>query len=165
MRGSISERFWAKVKRGAPDECWLWFGAKGSKGHGQIFMNGRLHIASRVSWAMANGREFPADMMACHSCDNPPCVNPAHIWPGTNGDNMRDCVKKGRHDPRSRSRQTHCKRGHEFTSENTIARRDYPSRRICRICRDARNHQRYKSSFGEYASALAEQQAQAKRLK
>ncbi len=84
-------RFWAKVRRGAPNECWPWTGRRDPKGYGRC---GRHDLAHREAFRLANGR--PASMNVCHSCDNPPCCNPAHLWEGSQLENVRDMVSKGR---------------------------------------------------------------------
>ena len=94
----LEERFWSKVERRGPDECWPWMAAvrKKNEGYGAFHMNGRHHPAHRVAWELTNGKQVPIGMVACHACDNPRCCNPAHIWIGTNRDNDADRVKKGR---------------------------------------------------------------------
>lgn len=88
-------RFWAKVDKRGADECWPWLASTFTRGYGQFWRDGRLVRATKVSWELANGRPFPDGLCACHSCDNPNCVNPSHIWPGTLKDNARDAVSKG----------------------------------------------------------------------
>lgn len=88
-------RFWAKVQRAGPDDCWIWLSSRNRKGYGTFWLSG-CRSAHRVSYEMAYG-PIPDGMMLLHSCDNPPCVNPRHLSPGTNSDNQRDSAVKGRH--------------------------------------------------------------------
>ena len=79
--------------------CWIWIGARGRKAtassSSRHAKSKGLIAAHRVAWMMYRGR-LPAHVLACHRCDNPPCVNPSHLFEGTHGDNSRDCVSKGR---------------------------------------------------------------------
>lgn len=87
----IATRFWRKVKRGPPDECWPWTGRRGGRGYGRVGSCG----AHRLAWELTNGA-IPAGLWVLHRCDNPPCVNPSHLWLGTHADNMADMRAKGR---------------------------------------------------------------------
>lgn len=94
---SLESRFWAKVDKRGPDDCWLWIARCNAQGYGKFSLPvQRKTGAHRFSWELAHGRPVPAGLFVCHSCDNPPCVNPAHLWIGTHTDNMRDMVEKGR---------------------------------------------------------------------
>lgn len=89
------DRFWRKVDRRGPDECWSWMAGKDGKGYGSFFVGTANYIAPRVSWAIHHG-EIPNGLGVLHTCDNPPCVNPNHLFLGTQKDNNEDRENKGR---------------------------------------------------------------------
>lgn len=95
---SLHDRFWSKVNRGSPDECWLWTAAvrKKTEGYGAFWFMGRHVPAARMALILS-GMEVPDGMVVCHACDNPPCCNPAHLFVGTHIDNNKDKVQKRRH--------------------------------------------------------------------
>lgn len=88
------DRFWKYVVKS--ESCWLWIGSKGSRGYGQLHINRKPVRAHRFSWELHYG-PIPAGMEVCHHCDNPPCVRPDHFFLGTQADNLKDMVNKGRH--------------------------------------------------------------------
>jgi len=96
---SLWDRFWVKVLKTTADGCWIWQGAKGKDGYGQFAITHHKNIpAHRAAYVLTHG-VIPDDMLICHNCpegDNPACVNPAHLWPGTQQQNVQDSITKGR---------------------------------------------------------------------
>lgn len=91
----VATKFWARVERGTPTECWRWTARRNANGYGTLKVNGRQWLAHRVAWALTVGTD-PGPLLVCHHCDNPGCVNPAHLFVGTASDNAQDMVRKGR---------------------------------------------------------------------
>lgn len=96
MANSLADRFGSKVdKSGGPDACWLWTGHRIPTGYGAIGVGKNTRSTHRLSWELANG-PIPEGQHVLHRCDNPPCVNPNHLFLGTHADNVRDMHAKGR---------------------------------------------------------------------
>lgn len=90
----IKQRFEAKIDKTNPDHCWIWKASKLKDGYG-CFCYGREKRAHRVSWILFNGI-IPDGLSVLHHCDNPLCVNPEHLFIGTQKQNMEDMINKGR---------------------------------------------------------------------
>lgn len=97
-----SERFWSKVDRREPDECWEWTGARLAQGYGflkagPLYERDTMWVkAHRLSWEIDHGELVPDGKYICHRCDNPPCVNPAHLYLGTAKNNAQDRADRRR---------------------------------------------------------------------
>jgi len=133
----FSRTFWDFVNREGPvpahrpglGPCWVWTGIQDPQGYGRL---GGHRLAHRQSWEMANGT-IEGGLWVLHHCDNPPCVNPAHLYLGTVKENVRDAVERGR--MRGPSPREVCSKGHSMEGDNLklVMDHGYLSRR-CRKC-------------------------------
>lgn len=89
------KRFWSRVKRKGLDDCWTWTGAK-SNGYGYFWVRGRLEVSHRFALELKLNRRLKEKEWSLHKCDNPSCVNPAHLFLGDRFSNVRDRDSKGR---------------------------------------------------------------------
>ncbi len=85
---------WPKIDKRGPDDCWPWLASSLPSGYGKLNLGGSSYLAHRIVYKLAKGE--PGDLHVCHSCDNPKCCNPNHLWLGTAADNQRDSGEKGR---------------------------------------------------------------------
>lgn len=131
-------RFWSMVSRGDASECWMWTGSRTSAGYGNLRRGGRNEYAHRMAFMLTFGAIAPG-MFICHRCDNPGCVNPAHLFEGTQAENMRDAAVKGRF---ANSRKTCCAKGHPLVDGNLDPYHLKHGRRWCLTCERERNRLR-----------------------
>ena len=136
------ERFERKVDKAG--ECWLWTGCRNEKGYGFFRLQGNSILAHRFAFVVYGGKE-PGELLICHHCDNPPCVNPAHLFMGSDQENTRDSWNKGRRNvPRGaahpESRKTHCPKGHEYSPDNLVKS---TQGRVCKRCLRNRSREWY----------------------
>lgn len=125
------------------DNCWEWKRSTNSMGYGQLIIDGKMTGSHRYSYQYFKGF-IPKGMHVLHWCDNRLCGNPNHLFLGTQADNIRDMINKGRGMQNRMAAATHCKRGHRFTRENTASCTKNPNKRICRKCRKLRNDRYYR---------------------
>jgi hypothetical protein len=126
----LADRYWSKVERKEPDECWPWLGSSDPKGgHGKILYRSGSNSttnAHRVAWELAFG-PVPPGMYVLHGCDHGWCQNPAHLHLGTHDDNMREAAERHRHGPRPGARAkvdpTEVRRLYKKMSQQKVADR------------------------------------------
>ena len=128
-----------QLTRQGIDGCVEWPRGRSRSGYGQLRSEDRTPwLAHRLAWTLTNG-PIPDGLLVCHRCDNPPCVNPEHLFLGTHVDNMRDMVQKGRRQGASGNAvvaqaKTHCPAGHPYDLKNTYW---HNRSRHCRSCNRA----------------------------
>lgn len=155
LTGPETERFWSNAEIRRENECWPWKGTCIAKdGRGTFRLNGRNYSAPSVSLRLFAGPPPAGKPFACHTCDNPNCVNPGHLWWGSTQDNAIDASNKGRFPNQQKDA---CPYGHPFSGDNLrVDKRGY---RICRTCQRL-NHQAYKKRVRVAARAALTGDAQ-----
>lgn len=129
MKATLEERLWAKVDRsGGSDACWRWTGAKTTAGYGVLGVGQELRYAHRLAWIFGYGDD-PGKRRVCHRCDVPACCNPAHLFVGTQADNLRDMREKDRHARGSRH-------GHAKLTEDAVRAIRADARRTSLVAKD-----------------------------
>lgn len=145
-------RLMEKVSPEPTSGCWLWSGNVNSNGYGVIGVGSRTdgsrgnELTHRLSYKLNTG-EIPVRKMVCHRCDNPSCVNPDHLFLGTQSDNMKDCKSKGR--SRGAPKRDICGRcGREKSGNNLyiVSTRARPNQTRCRHCSRAASKRHYDRS-------------------
>lgn len=95
LDSDLASRLWWRVLvLEDKDKCWIWTGATTGKGYGQIVIKYKKYKAHRIAWEVTYG-PVPEGLKVLHTCDNPPCCNPKHLFVGTQKDNMIDASNKG----------------------------------------------------------------------
>lgn len=112
-------------------ECWEWQGAR-IRGYGQAWLDGRLVVASRVALVAELGQDIGPDLQVDHLCNNPPCVNPAHLRAATARQNA--LAPHSRTLARLNTEATHCPQGHPLEGDNLMASRIAMGHRVCVAC-------------------------------
>ena len=135
MARSRLYRFLDKIRDG-PGDCWEWAGHINPNGYGSCKHNGVQTVAHRAAWELMRG-PIPDTLYVLHRCDVRSCVNPKHLFLGTQADNKQDEISKNRN---YKLLKTQCSKGHPYTDANTHHTKNG---RRCKICQDRMNHENY----------------------
>jgi len=134
---TVKDRLFLKIEHDEETGCWLWTGAAVPTGYGKINIGGNYVPTHRAMYELLAG-PIPEGLVIDHLCRNPPCCNPGHLEPVTVAENTR----RGIWPPPSPT----CRRGHEYTTENTYRTPSNPKRRACRTCKLERERKRRRSA-------------------
>ena len=134
---SLEKRFWSCVWKPTKDGCWLWRSSLYGNGYGCLTIKGELVGAHHISWKLHYGN-IPKGMCVLHKCDNPPCVNPKHLWLGTPADNTKDSIRKRRFSKLTEDDVLKIRKlvKHSFLTQENIAKRFNVNRGIISRIKD-----------------------------
>lgn len=136
-------RLWSKAPIGA-DGCWEWTAGRFDTGYGAFWLDRQLRGAHRAAYESLYG-PIPDGAWVLHHCDNPPCVNPAHLHLGTPAVNSQEREDRG-HGVKPRPPKSHCPQGHELSGDNL---RVQGGRRRCIICQRKKNREFWRRQHGQ----------------
>jgi hypothetical protein len=133
-RTTVIERFWEKVARRGPDDCWEWQACRNASGYGQLALSApsSRHIGAHRFSALLHFGPFHSRLFVCHHCDNRVCVNPAHLYLGTPKQNAEDMSNRAR---TANQRKVTCNQGHPLSGDNLST--TAIGERRCRTCQRA----------------------------
>lgn len=137
-KSDTKTRFLSYISNITTSGCWEWKKSSLRGKYGRFFFDGKVYSAHRAAYIIFVNK-ISGHLLVCHKCDNRRCANPEHLFIGTQSDNLKDMVSKGRH---YEQKKTHCKHGHEFSSQNTYVETKNDGRKFrrCKKCRLIRYH-------------------------